>query len=136
MLESHGASRILASFHDISANWIFAGLYFSDKYLAEHPDHVRKIMAGLVKSFDFIKTNEKESRSFLPQYTKVEEAICMISALREYQAVEPPERIKEQIDLMVKYGYIKTDIAIETMIDYQFLPEELKKQGQPSSTKK
>jgi len=135
MLESHGASRILASFHDISAHWIFAGLYFSNKYLTEHPDHVRKIMAGLVKSFDFIKTHEKESRSFLPKYTKVEEDLCMISALREYQAVEPPERIKEQIDLMVKYGYITTDISIDSMIDYQFLPEKLKKQGQGSSDK-
>jgi len=46
----------------------------------------------------------------------------MISALREYQAVEPPERIKEQTDLMIKYGYIKTNISIDTMIDYQFLP--------------
>jgi len=135
MLESHGASRILASFHDISAHWIFAGLYFSDKYLTEHPDHVRKIMAGLVKSFEFIKTHEKESRSFLTKYTKVEEELCMISALREYQAVEPPERIREQIDLMAKYGYIKTDISIDTMIDYRFLPEELKKQGQNASGK-
>ena len=92
-------------------------------------------MAGLVKSFEFIKTHEKESRAFLTQYTKVEEDLCMISALREYQAVEPPERIKEQIDLMVKYGYIKTDISIDTMIDYQFLPEELKKQGQDAFAK-
>jgi len=92
-------------------------------------------MAGLVKSFEFIKTHEKESRSFLPKYTKVEEELCMISALREYQAVEPPERIREQIDLMAKYGYIKTDISIDTMIDYRFLPEELKKQGQNASGK-
>ena len=86
-------------------------------------------------SFEFIKTHEKESRSFLPQYTKVEEELCMISALREYQAVEPSERIKEQIDLMAKYGYIKTDISIDTMIDYRFLPEELKKQGQNPNLK-
>ena len=133
MLESHGASRILASFHDISANWVFAGLYFSDKYLKEQPDNVRKVMNGLAKAFLFIKTNEKEARAFLPKYTKVEEELCMISALREYQAVEPPERLKEQTDLMSKYGYIKSEISIESMIDYQFLPDELKTQGQKSS---
>lgn len=136
MLESHGASRILASFHDISAYWVFAGLYFSDKYLQEQPDNVRKVMKGLAKAFEFIKTNEKEARAFLPKYTKVEEELCMISALREYQAVEPPERLKEQTDLMRKYGYIKSEIAIESMIDYQFLPDDMKMQGQKSSDHK
>jgi len=133
MLESHGASRILASFHDISANWVFAGLYFPDKYLKEQPDNVRRVMKGLAKAFEFIKTNEKEARAFLPTDTKVEEELCMISALREYQAIEPPERLKEQTDLMSKYGYIKSNVAIESMIDYQFLPDELKMQGQKSS---
>lgn len=130
MLEAHGASRILASFHDISAHWIFAGLYFSDEYLSKHPDIVRKIMAGLAKSFEFIRTHEKEARSFLPKYTKVEESLCMIAAMREYQAMEPLERIQDQIDLMVKYGYVKSGISVEPMLDYRFLPEELKRQGQ------
>ncbi len=90
-------------------------------------------MAGLVKSFEFIKTDEKEARSFLPKYTKVEEDLCMISALRHYQAVEPMDRIQEQIDLMAKYHYIKSAVNIESMIDYQYLPEELRRQGQTSS---
>lgn len=129
MLEAHGASRILASFHDISANWIFAGLYFSDKYLAENPDHVRKIMSGLASSFDFIKAHEKEARSFLPKYTKVPEDLCMIAAIREYQAMEPLDRIQEQIDLMVKYGYVKPGISVEPMLDYQYLSDDLKHQA-------
>ncbi len=130
MLEAHGASRILASFHDISADWVFAGLYFSDKYLKEHPDSVRKVMDGLVKSFDFIAGNDREARTFLPKYTKVEEELCMISALRHYQAIEPPERLKEQIDLMATYGYIKSSVDVSTMIDYGFLPETLRHQGE------
>lgn len=135
MLEAHGASRILASFHDISANWVFAGLYFSDQYLKEQPDNVRRVMDGLVKSFEFIAANDREARTFLPKYTKVEEELCMISALREYQAIEPPKRLQEQIDLMAKYGYIKSAIDIETMIDYHYLPEVLRQQGVQSSGK-
>lgn len=126
MLESHGASRILASFHDIIPHWIFAGLYFSDSYLDAHPEAVKKVMNGLVKSFEFIQTNEKESRAFLPKYTSVKEDLCMIAALREFQPVEPLSRIKDQMDLMVQYGYIKSSVPIETMIDYRFVPESLK----------
>ena len=125
MLEAHGASRILASFHDIVPNWIFAGLYFSDRYISRHPDNIRSILRGL-KSFHFIASNEKEARSFLPKYTRVEEELCMIAALREYSPIEPLEKINYQRQLMVQYGYIKSDVPIETMLDYRFVPEELK----------
>ena len=130
MLESHGASRILASFHDIVPNWIFAGLYFSDKYLAKNPELTRKVLNGLTKSFEFIKTNEKEARSFLPKYTKVDEELCMIAALREYSPIEPMEKILFQKQLMIDYGFIKNSAPIESVIDYTFIPEELKTLGQ------
>lgn len=129
MLESHGASRILASFHDIVPNWIFAGLYFSDTYLAQNPRQVENILRGLVKAIDFIAVHEKEARSFLPKYTKVEEDLCMIAALREYTPVEPIERINNQRDLMVRYGYIDDPVPIEPMLDYRYLPEAFRKIG-------
>lgn len=129
MLESHGASRILASFHDIVPNWIFAGLYFSEDYLKENPELTQKVLNGMVKSFEFIKTNEEEARKFLPKYTKVEENLCMISALREYSPIEPMEHILIQKQLMVDYGFIKSEAPIEDMIDYSFIPEELKALG-------
>jgi ABC-type nitrate/sulfonate/bicarbonate transport system substrate-binding protein len=133
MLESHGASRILASFHDIVPAWIFAGLYFSEDYLAQHPEHVRRVLKGLVKAFEFIATHETEARAFLSKYTKVKEELCMIAALREYSPIEPIERIKNQVALMVKYGYIKTSVDIGTMVDYDFIPKGLKKLGRSSA---
>lgn len=132
MLESHGASRILASFHDIVPNWIFAGLYFSEEYLQNNPELTQKVLNGLIKSFEFIRTNEEEARKFLPKYTKVKEELCMIAALREYSPIEPMERILAQKQLMVGYGYIKDDAPIEKMIDYSFVPKELEQLGRSS----
>ncbi len=133
MLESHGASRILASFHDIVPNWVFAGLYFSDKYIKRHPENIRKLLKGMVKSFEYIKTNEKDARKLLPKYTRVKEELCMIAALREYQANEPIERINIQKSLMIKYGYLKSNADVESMLDYRFIPEKLKSMNmQPS----
>jgi ABC-type nitrate/sulfonate/bicarbonate transport system substrate-binding protein len=124
MLESHGASRILASFHDIVPNWVFAGLYFSDEYIAEHPDIVRKVLAGLVKSMEFIKNEEKQARKYLPKYTNVDEDVSMICALREMEPMEPVERLNRQRDLMVQYGYLKNPVDISKKLDYSFLPAE------------
>ena len=126
MLESHGASRILASFHDIVPNWIFAGLYFSQAYIDRNPENIRKMAAGIVKAYEFIASHETEARRFLPKYTNVEEDLCMIAALREYAPIEPIERINQQRDLMVEYGFIKSKISLDHMLDYRFVPATLR----------
>ncbi len=123
MLEAHGASRILASFHDIVPHWVFTGMYFTDDFLAENPDIVRKFLVGLVKSFDFVTNHEMEARKHLPKYTKVPEDMCMICALRELQPAEPLSRLEDQHRLMVRYGFMKEMQDISTMIDYSYLPE-------------
>ena len=83
----------------------------------------------MIKSFAFIKENETEARMLLPKYTNVEEDLCMIAALREYSPIEPIERIKVQEKLMVDYGYITSQSAIESMLDYRFVPAELAELG-------
>ncbi|MEJ2640242.1 MAG: hypothetical protein P8010_11755 [Desulfosarcinaceae bacterium] len=122
MLEAHGASRILASFHDIAPNWIFAGLYFPDTYLAAKGEVVQKVIAGLAKSFAFIKANEAKARTFIPKYTKIDPEISRICALRAYGSPkEPLERIYAQQKLMVQYGYLQKRVEIEHMIDYRYV---------------
>lgn len=123
MLESHGASRILASFHDIVPNWIFAGLYFPDSFLRENSKSVKAVLKAIDKAFVFISENETQAREYLPKYTGIKRDICMIAALREYAPKEPLERINFQRSLMIKYGYIKSNAPIETMVDYQYLPQ-------------
>lgn len=131
MLEAHGASRILASFHDIAPNWIFAGLYFPDKYIAKNSDLVRKVLQGLEKSFAYIATNEKTARTYIPKYTKIDPQISKICALREYGSPkEPLERIYDQQRLMVQYGYLQKQVKIDHMIDYQYLDSVTKTYSQ------
>ncbi len=124
MLESHGASRILASFHDIVPNWIFAGLYFPDEFLKENSNSVKAVLKAIEKAFVFISENEALAREYLPKYTGIKKDICMIAALREYGSPrEPMDRINFQRSLMIDYGYIKSDVPIETMIDYRYLSQ-------------
>jgi ABC-type nitrate/sulfonate/bicarbonate transport system substrate-binding protein len=131
MLEAHGASRILASFHDIAPNWIFAGLYFPDKYLAEKDEMVRKVIAGLEKSFAFIAADEEKARSYIPKYTNIDPAISKICALREYGSPkEPLKRIYAQQQLMIQYGYLQQRVKIDHMIDYGYLDTVIGQKGQ------
>lgn len=127
MLEAHGASRMLASFHDILPNWVFTGMYFSKKYIGENPELVRATVAGLIKSFKFIKEHEQEARMHLPKYTGMEADICKICALREYSSpYKSKELLERQRDVMLKYGYLDNKLDIDHMIDYSFLPEDVK----------
>jgi ABC-type nitrate/sulfonate/bicarbonate transport system substrate-binding protein len=122
MLEAHGASRILASFHDIAPNWIFAGLYFPDKYLTKNGELVRKLLQGLKRSFAYIAAHEKAARAYIPKYTNIDPEISQICALREYGSPkEPLERIYAQQRLMVDHGYLKKRVQIDHLIDYGYL---------------
>lgn len=125
MLESHGASRILANFHDIIPGWIFVGLFFPEKYLAEHGEDVRAFLRAMDKSYAFIKANEKKARQYLPKYTGLPEDICMISALREYGSpIEPMEHLLHHRDLLVKHNYLKTPVSLDGILDYSYLPQK------------
>ncbi|CCK82115.1 uncharacterized protein TOL2_C39600 [Desulfobacula toluolica Tol2] len=99
-------------------------MYFSDTFLKKNKESVKKVLQAIEKAFVFIKENEIQAREYLPKYTGIKRDICMIAALREYGAAkEPIERINFQRNLMIKYGYIKTNTPIEHMIDYQYLSQ-------------
>ena len=123
MLEMHGASRLLFSFNDAIPGYVFAGLFFTDKYLKENPDKVRAFLRGLVKAFDFVRTHEQEARHWIPKYCGVEMEVAMRSALRHFEdGREPIEQIYKQQDIMIENGHLPGRIPIEGFIDYSYLP--------------
>jgi ABC-type nitrate/sulfonate/bicarbonate transport system substrate-binding protein len=123
MLEMHGASRLLFSFNDAIPGYVFAGLFFTDKYLQENPEKVRAFLRGLVKAFDFIKTHEQEARRWIPKYCGVEMEVAMRSALRHFEdGREPIEQIYRQQDIMIENGHLPGRVPVEAYIDYSYLP--------------
>jgi ABC-type nitrate/sulfonate/bicarbonate transport system substrate-binding protein len=123
MLEMHGASRLLTSFNDAIPGYVFSGLFFTDRYLKQHPDKVRAFLRGLVRAFNFIKQNEAKAREWIPKYTGVESAVAMRSALRAFDdGREPIERINQQQEIMLKIGKLPQRVSIADYIDYGYLP--------------
>ena len=125
MLEMHGASRLLTSFNDAIPGYIFSGLFFTEKYLKQHPENVRAFLAGLVDAFDYIREHEAEARKWIPKYTGVEMAVGMRSALREFDdGREPEAQIYRQQEIMIQMGFLPERVAVEKFVDYSYLPEK------------
>jgi ABC-type nitrate/sulfonate/bicarbonate transport system substrate-binding protein len=124
MLESHGVSRRLASFNDVVPGYIFSGIFFSDKYISSHPDHVKAFLRGLIRSFDFIKTHEEKARSYIPKYTGVTQDVAMQSALRDLsgRGRESLDRLYRQQDLLLKFGLLEKKASLKGIVDYSYLP--------------
>lgn len=88
---------------------------------------VQATVVGLIKSFQFIKEHEQKARMHLPKYTGMEPEICKICALREYSSpYKPKELLERQRDVMLQYGYLEKKLDIDHMIDYSFLPEDVR----------
>lgn len=124
MLESHGVSRMLRSFNDILPGYVFTGVYFSDRYLASHAREVRAFLRGLVRSFEFIKTNEAAARRHIPKYTGVSEEVARTCALRDLSGGgrERFEMLDRQRDLLVKYDLFNVKATLKGIVDYRYLP--------------
>ena len=124
MLEVHGVSRLLSSFHDIIPNFVFSGVFFSNTFLDSHPEQARAFLRGLVKSFVFIREHEVEAREFIPKHTGVELDVARVCALRRFSVTgrEPDGFIDNQRDLMVKFGSLSRSVTLDPVIDYSYLP--------------
>jgi ABC-type nitrate/sulfonate/bicarbonate transport system substrate-binding protein len=125
MLELHGVSRRLISYNQIVDGYVFSGIYFSEKYLKNHSNEVRAFLRGLVRSFQFIRNNEKRARSYLPKYTSVPMHVAQRSALRDLRGKgrESIEKLERQQDLLIKFGYLKERVSVKSLIDYSLLPD-------------
>jgi ABC-type nitrate/sulfonate/bicarbonate transport system substrate-binding protein len=125
MLEVHGVSRLLSSFHDIIPDFVFSGVFFSDTFLNSHPEQAKAFLRGLVKSFVFIREHGAEARGFIPKYTGVQLDVAMVCAIRDFSVTgrEPNGFIDHQRDLMVKFGSLSKSVSLDPVIDYSYLPQ-------------
>ena len=106
----------------------------STKFMKEHPEKLRAIIAGRMKGVDFIYSNPKEAAKILSDtYAKLPVPVAE-------SAVDNNVRIKywgrggfeyAAMDEMLKalkiVGALKAEVEWKKMVDTSFLPEELKK---------
>jgi ABC-type nitrate/sulfonate/bicarbonate transport system substrate-binding protein len=125
MLEKHGVSRMLISFHDIIPGYVFGGLAFSDDFLRNNPDRVKAFLRGFMKSVRFIAEHEARARAHIPSHTSVDSSVAMTCALRQLteDGREDQLLLEYQRDLMKEYGFLDQEVSLDSIIDYRYLPD-------------
>jgi NitT/TauT family transport system substrate-binding protein len=106
----------------------------STKFMKEHPDKLRAIIAGRMKGVDFIYSNPKEAAKILSEtYDKLplpvaESAVGNNVGIKywgrggfEYAAMD------EMIKALKIVGALKAEVDWKKMVDTSFLPKELQK---------
>lgn len=106
----------------------------STKFMKEHPEKLRAIIAGRMKAVDFIYANPKEAAKILSEtYDKLplevaESAVGNNVGIKywgrggfEYAAMD------EMLKALKIVGALKADVDWSKMVDTSFLPKELQK---------
>lgn len=124
MLEMHGVSRLVASFNDVIPGFVFSGVFFPEKTLAEKPQQVRAMLRGLVRSFEYMRAQEAQARELIPKYVKVEREVAFASALRDFSGngVVPDAQLEKQLELMREFKLIDELVPVGKVVDYSYLP--------------
>lgn len=74
-LEASGEVRILLKFGDIVTDYVNHVIYATDGVMAEHPDSVRKFLAGWFETVAFVKKNKAETVRMSSAVLKIPEPI-------------------------------------------------------------
>jgi ABC-type nitrate/sulfonate/bicarbonate transport system substrate-binding protein len=105
-----GGMRILFTDYDIWGNeGGSTPYYFSDQFIQEHPDVVRRFVACMVKTLNWTNANPDKARAITAARGKVD--IGYVRALHYApDGIIKPETAQVWIDLLTKFGEIKPGI--------------------------
>lgn len=106
----------------------------STKFMKEHPDKLRAIVAGRMKGVDFIYKNPKEAAKLLSEsYDKLPLPVAE-SAVENNVGIKywgrggfEYDAMNEMLKALKIVGALKAEVDWSKMVDTSFLPEELKK---------
>jgi ABC-type nitrate/sulfonate/bicarbonate transport system substrate-binding protein len=86
-----------------------AAFAFSAKLLQQRPEQAMKLKACLDKAVDYIRSNEKETRSYLVKYAGLPEPVAMSIAFDEWIKLDEADKRagQEYFDLLYKEGAYK-----------------------------
>ncbi len=83
-----------------------AAFAFSAKLVQERPEQARRLKACLDKAVDYIRSNEKETRSYPVKYTGLPESVAMSISFNEWIKLDEFDKKagRDYFDLLYKEG--------------------------------
>lgn len=86
--------------------WVGGVFVFSSKFVREHPELAKKVIAALEKAVDYINANPTEYKKILPKYTPISEDIALRTTNIPYWKLHEIDRqqIQKQTDMLFDKG--------------------------------
>ena len=122
-----GEGRILLNFGSIIDDWINQVAIVRDAYAAEHPDVVRRFLAGWFETIDWMAANRDKTAAIAGREMNVSTEI----AARSYDDIMPtysrdgrfsPGGLKLLGEALVETGAVKTVPDMTTLYTEAYLP--------------
>jgi NitT/TauT family transport system substrate-binding protein len=116
MAEAKGVGRHLVkhplSLLNLQNGYPGAVFAFNSKFLKEKPTLAKKVKAAIYKGIDFIQTNEREARKFLPKYTNLPEPFAMKILWEPWIKVEQYNKLSGQpyFEILKKEGLFQKQV--------------------------
>ncbi len=98
---------------ETAPNYVAAGFFTTEKYIADHPDIVARFRRAVSRSFDYAASHPDEVRDVLLTYTEIPPDVADAIRLPDFSAYTDTSTIDLTVDLAQKYGYIdnKPDVS-------------------------
>lgn len=128
LAEKEGKGKLLAKGYEYLPTFHTGVLVASDKFIAEHPDELRKIIAAYYKSWTYAKENLDETVAFGTTYVEIDADVLRAALESELEiwANAPKvdiDAINDTQDIQIKLGFQTEKYDVTPFIDESFLPE-------------
>ena len=92
---------------ETAPNYIVAGFFTTDKYIAESPEIVDRFARAVHRSFDYAAAHPQAVRDVIPTYTQIPPRVAQRTRLWDFSRYTDISTIELTAELAKKYGYIK-----------------------------
>jgi len=93
-----------------------AGFYTTKRFAKANPTTIASIKAALAEAAEFAKSSPNETRKLLQVYTKLPDDVMSAVTLPVFPVDIDVDKIRVNVDLMVKAGYLKKSIDIDSLV--------------------
>jgi NitT/TauT family transport system substrate-binding protein len=130
--ELDGTGRVLYHAKDIWPHFISCVLVVTEKLIRERPEVVRDLVRGIAESGEWAETHRLEAAKLVAPYFRQDEKLV------RYVLTQPPNRVSYRMltptdhdlqlihDMAIKAGILQKPIAMQELIDRQFIPADIK----------
>jgi NitT/TauT family transport system substrate-binding protein len=111
-----GARKVLELSAGETAKFPIAGFFSTSDFAKDNPKTLAAFQRAVAKAQGMISTDQALIAQTVPTYTKIDAATAEAMHKGSYPTNLDPANLKRVSDIMVKYGYLKSPIDVNSLV--------------------